>query len=148
MLKLSKLSDYATVLITAMAGDAARTWSAQELGVRGHVSAPTAAKLLKLLGKAGLVESVRGAHGGYKLARGPEKISVADIIAAVEGPIAVTQCAQHGGGCSIEGSCATRSNWRLINGAIRRALEAVTLAQMAAPMRRSGSPIQFHKSAA
>ena len=148
MLKLSKLSDYATALITAMAGEPARTYNAAELAARAHVSLHTAAKLLKLLAKAQLVESLRGAHGGYKLARGPEKISVADIIAAVEGPIAVTQCAQHGGGCSIEGSCATRSNWRLINGAIRRALEAVTLAQMAAPMRRNESPIQFHKSAA
>ncbi|HVT35310.1 MAG TPA: SUF system Fe-S cluster assembly regulator [Nevskiaceae bacterium] len=148
MLKLSKLSDYATVLITAMAHQPGHTWNTQELGARAHVSAPTAAKLLKLLARAGLIESIRGAHGGYRLAREPAQISVADIIAAVEGPIAVTECAQHGGGCSIESSCATRSNWRLINNAIRQALAAVTLAQMAAPMRRSESPIHFHKSAA
>lgn len=144
MLKLSKLSDYATVLITGMAADPARIFAAGELAVRAHVALPTTAKVLKLLTRAGLVESARGAHGGYRLHLAPERISIADVIAAVDGPIAVTECSHHGGGCSIEGSCATRSNWRLINNAIRRALEAVTLAQMAAPLKRSESPLVFH----
>jgi FeS assembly SUF system regulator len=144
MLKLSKLADYATVIMTALAADPARARNALELAEGTHVSAPTAAKLLKQLTRGGLVESIRGAHGGYRLARAPEKITVADVIGALEGPIAVTECSAHGSDCSIQSSCATRANWRLINRAIRGALEAVTLAQMAAPLRRAQEvPVKF-----
>lgn len=144
MLKLSKLSDYATMLATAMASDPDRIFAAQELAIRAHVTAPTTAKLLKLMAKSGLVESMRGARGGYRLSRSPDRITVADVISAVEGPIALTQCSDHRGACSIESSCATRANWRLINRAIRDALEAVTLAQMAAPARRGREmPLKF-----
>lgn len=149
MLKLSKLADYATVLMTAMAAAPERLHNAQELAARTHVSAPTAAKLLKQLTKGGLVESLRGVHGGYRLVRMPEKITVADVIRALEGPIAVTQCSTHGGGCNIESDCAARANWRLINTAIRQALEAVTLAQIAAPLKRSQEiPVKFHHAPA
>src|ERR1041384_7433513 len=137
MLKLSKLADYATVLMTAIAADPDRVHNGQELATRTHVPAPTVAKLLKTLARGGLLESTRGAHGGYKLARPPEKLTVAEIIRALEGPIAVTECSHHHGGCSIEAHCGTRANWRLINTAIRNALEAVTLAQMVLPMRRA-----------
>lgn len=137
MLKLGKLADYATTLMTALAADPQHLASAQELAARTHVSGPTVAKLLKLLTRAGLVEPVRGAHGGYRLARPAEQINVAEVIAAIDGPIALTQCAQHKGGCAIESHCGVRSNWRLINQTVRHALEAVTLAQMAAPLRRS-----------
>jgi FeS assembly SUF system regulator len=147
MLKLSKLADYATMLMTAMASDPAQFHTAQDLAASTRVPAPTAAKLLKLLAKEGLVESLRGAHGGYRLSRAPERINVAEVIDALEGPIAVTECSEHHGGCSIESSCATRANWRLINSAIRQALEAVTLAQMAAPLRRRETPILFHQAA-
>jgi FeS assembly SUF system regulator len=132
VLKLSKLADYATVLMTAVAREPGRTHTGQELAERTHVPPPTVAKLLKVLTKNGLLESLRGAHGGYRLGRAAERISVADIIGALEGPIAVTTCSGHGPEpCSIETDCATRANWRLINTAIRGALEAVTLAQMA-----------------
>jgi FeS assembly SUF system regulator len=147
MLKLGKLADYATALMTALATEPGRVHTTPDLAQQAHISAATAAKLLKLLTRGGLVESQRGARGGYKLGRDPQKITVADIIKAVEGPIAVTECSTHGGGCSIESSCNTRANWRLINGAIRQALEAITLAQMAAPLRRIESPIQFHRGA-
>jgi FeS assembly SUF system regulator len=151
MLKLGKLADYATALMTAMASAPSQVHTAQGLADRTHVSAPTAAKLLKLLTKGGLVESLRGAHGGYRLSRSPERITVAEIISAVEGPIAVTECSEDHSGCSMESSCATKTNWRLINRAIFEALQAVTLAQMAAPQpvspRRQESPIHFHPAA-
>ena len=148
MLKLSKLADYATVLMTAIAADPERVHNGQELAVKTRVPVPTVAKLLKTLARGGLLESQRGAHGGYKLARAPEKLSVAEIIRALEGPIAVTECSSHHGGCNIESHCATRANWRLINTAIRQALEAVTLAQMAAPLRRSTeAPLTFRAAA-
>lgn len=146
MLKLSKLADYATVLMTAAAREPARTLTGQELADRTHVPLPTVAKLLKVLTRAQLLESLRGAHGGYRLARSAEKISVADIIKALEGPLAVTACSGHDGDCSIETNCATRANWRLINTAIRQALEAVSLAQMAqgaAPVARNRTPREF-----
>ncbi len=144
MLKLSKLADYATVLMTAIAAEPDRVHNGQELAARTRVPAPTVAKLLKTLARGGLLESLRGAHGGYKLAKAPEKLSVAEIIRALEGPIAVTECSGHHGGCNIESHCATRANWRLINTAIRQALEAVTLAQMVTPLRRSTeAPLTF-----
>jgi FeS assembly SUF system regulator len=144
MLKLSKLADYATVLMTAIASEPDRVHNGHDLATRTHVPAPTVAKLLKTLARGGLLESLRGAHGGYRLAKSPDKLTVAEIIRALEGPIAVTECATHGGGCGIEAHCATRANWRLINTAIRQALEAVTLAQMVAPMRRPPeTPLHF-----
>lgn len=146
MLKLGKLADYATALMTALATHADRVQTTPELAALAHITVPTAAKLLKALTRGGLVESQRGAHGGYRLSRNSERITVADIIKAVEGPIGVTECSTHGGNCSIESSCSTRANWRLINRAIQQALEAVTLAQMAAPLRRIESPIQFHRA--
>src|SRR3546814_5960156 len=118
--------------MTAAAREPERTHTGQELAERTRVPFPTVAKLLKTLTRAQLLESLRGAHGGYRLARSAEKISVADIIGALEGPIAVTACSAHGTElCSIETSCATRANWRLINTAIHQALAAVTLAQLA-----------------
>ena len=137
MLKLGKLADYGTMIMTILAADPGRLYPTQELAERAHVAAPTVAKLLKLLTKAGLVESLRGAHGGYKLARPAAGITVADVISAIDGPIALTQCSQHKGGCAIESFCGVRTNWRLINQTVRHALEAVSLAQMAAPLRRS-----------
>lgn len=135
MFKLGKLTDYGTVVMTALAARPEALRNAHELAAETHVAAPTVSKLLKQLQKSGLIESIRGAHGGYRLARGPELITVADVVSALEGPIALTQCAVHEGGCSIESHCGVRGNWRLINTAIRQALESVTLAQMAEPMR-------------
>lgn len=149
MLKLAKLTDYAAVVMTAIAAEPSRLHSAQDLADRSHLPAATVSKLLKQLAKAHLIEATRGAQGGYRLLRSPELITVADVVDAVEGPIAVTRCSIHTGSCNIETSCGTRANWRLINTAIREALEAVTLAQMAAPLRRGGNenPLTFHPRA-
>ena len=148
MFKLGKLTDYGTVVMTALAMRPEALRNAHELADETHVAAPTVSKLLKQLAKSGLVESIRGAHGGYRLARTPDRITVADVVSALEGPIALTQCAVHEGGCSIESHCGVRGNWRLINSAIRQALESVTLAQMAEPMQRrrqaaGDSPLSF-----
>jgi FeS assembly SUF system regulator len=105
MLKIAKLTDYGTLVMTTLARAPSSMLNAQELAARSHVAAPTVAKLLKLLVKGGLVESTRGVHGGYRLARSADEITVADVVSALEGPIAITACALHGGGCTIEGSC-------------------------------------------
>ena len=83
---------------------------------------------------AGLVASVRGAHGGYTADRPAEDISVAEIVLAVDGPVALTACVD-GGDCAIEATCLLRGSWDRINNAVRDALEEVTLADMLAPMR-------------
>ncbi len=137
MLKLGRLADYGTAVMSVLAADADHVASATELAGRTHLSAHTVAKLLKLFARAGLIESSRGANGGYRLARPASDITVADVIAAVDGPIALTQCSVHKGGCVVESHCGVRSNWRLINQTVRNALASVTLAQMAAPLRRS-----------
>jgi FeS assembly SUF system regulator len=136
MLKLGKLADYGTMIVTVLAAEPERLYSAQELAGRTHVAAPTVSKLLKLLTKADLVESLRGAKGGYKLRRTPADITVADVIAAIDGPIGLTQCSVHKGDCAVESTCGVRGNWRLINTAVHQALKSVTLADMARPLRR------------
>lgn len=145
MFKLGKLTDYGTVVMTALAADPAQIHSAHDIAQSTGVSAPTVSKLLKMLAKGGLVEALRGARGGYRLARPAERITVAEIVGAIEGPIALTECAEHSGSCSMESSCATSANWRLINKAIQQALSAVTLAHMTRPVRRGSheSPLTF-----
>jgi len=138
MLKLGKLADYGTMIATVLAAEPGRMYSAQELATRTHVSAPTVSKLLKQFTRSGLVASLRGAHGGYRLGRSPTHITVADVIAAIDGPIGLTQCSVHKGDCAVESTCGVRSNWRLINAAIHQALKSVTLADMAKPLRRPG----------
>lgn len=135
MLRISKLADYATVLLTAMAEDPARLYSSQCLAEACRLEQTTVAKLLKQLSHAELLASVRGAAGGYRLARAPEQITVADILLAVEGPVGLTECSVHQGLCGHEHFCGTRANWRKLHAAIDSALRSVTLADMAAPSR-------------
>lgn len=136
MLKLNKLADYATVVLASMAADPARRFNGQQLSDMTHLPAPTVAKLLKALNRGGLLHSTRGQHGGYQLARKPAQISVADVVRALEGPIALTDCAQHGGGCDLSNTCRSRNSFRLIDDAIQQALAAVTLDQMVGPPPR------------
>jgi FeS assembly SUF system regulator len=153
MLKLGKLADYGTMIVTVLAADPARLYSAHDLAARTHVAAPTVSKLLKQLTRGGLVESLRGAHGGYKLARPAAAITVADVIAVIDGPIGLTECSVHKGDCAVESTCGVRGNWRLINTAIHQALKSVSLADMATPARRPGESrdpasfiVKFHKT--
>jgi FeS assembly SUF system regulator len=149
MFKLGKLTDYGTVVMAALAAEPAALRNAQALAASTHLSVPTVSKLLRQLARAGLLESARGAHGGYRLAREPARITVADVVAALEGPIALTQCSIHSGDCAIEPHCAVRANWRLIDTAIRQALESVTLEHMATALKsararsREASPLNF-----
>lgn len=131
MLKLGRLTDYATLVMTQLASEPQRMRSAHDIAERVHVASPTVAKLLRLLSRAGLVESERGARGGYRLARSAAAISVADIVTAIEGPVALTQCAGSHSRCSIQQRCGVGGSWRLINAAVEQALAAVTLQHMA-----------------
>jgi len=132
MIRLSKLTDYAIVVMAQMARDRSAIHTVPQLADRTGVPAPTVAKLLKLLTPAGLMISHRGAAGGYTLAKPAEDITMAAIIAALEGPIALTACVDgHDGQCGVESLCPMRGNWDKVNKAIRRALEEVSLADMA-----------------
>lgn len=131
MFRLNRLTDYAVVVMGQMASDRDRVRSAAQIAEATGVPLPTVAKLMNLLAKDGLIASQRGATGGYRLARGAETISVAEIVQAIEGPIALTACVEGvGGGCEAEHFCPMRGNWNKVNGAIRRALEGVSLADM------------------
>ncbi|HZH25880.1 MAG TPA: SUF system Fe-S cluster assembly regulator [Azospirillaceae bacterium] len=133
MLRLSKLTDYAVVVMTEMLRTPTAVMTAGELAARTGLPAPTVQKILKLLAKDGLMASTRGASGGYALARPAAHISVADIIAAVDGPIALTDCVGGAEGCCVEELCPMRGNWDKVNRAVRAALEGVSLADMASP---------------
>jgi len=134
MIKLSKLTDYAIVVMSEMARHVGTVHTVAHLADRTGVPAPTVAKLMKSLTPAGLMTSHRGASGGYALARPAEAITVADIVVALDGPIALTACVEGAGEeCGVENLCPMRGGWEKINRAIRSALEQVTLADMMAP---------------
>jgi len=131
MLRVGKLTDYATSLMSVLAEDPAAVHSAVGLAERARLEPPTVCKVLKILAHAGLVESFRGQSGGYRLARPPESITVADIVAAMEGPFGMTECIAHEGQCHHEPHCGVRGNWQRISRVIEQALRSMTLAEMA-----------------
>ena len=132
MLRIGKLTDYATVILATLAAERTGLLTAGALSDRTHIAPPTVAKLLKQLHHAGLVKSTRGTHGGYQLAREPENISAAAILDALEGPIALTECsAGSGQQCGIEHTCSVGRTWQRLSVAIRRSLSEVSLAQLA-----------------
>ena len=131
MLRISRLTDYATVLLAALAGEPARVQTATALAEQTHIAAPTVSKLLKQLQRAGLVTSTRGLRGGYQLSRPAAQISAAAILDALEGPVALTDCAAGHGNCEIEDSCRVSRVWQRLNLAMRRALCDISLAQLA-----------------
>lgn len=131
MLRIGKLTDYATVILAILAADRSRQLNAGTLAERTRIAAPTVSKLLKQLHRAGLVVSTRGTHGGYQLARDPEQISAAAILDALEGPVALTECSSGSGQCGIEHTCSVGRTWQRLSMAIRRSLNEVTLAQLA-----------------
>lgn len=133
MLRVTKLTDYATLVLTVLAARPADVLSAPELAEQAGLEAPTVAKVLKPLAQAGLVEGFRGANGGYRLARAPAAISLVEIVEAMEGPLGMTECSLHDGQCGLETSCGVRANWRRINDVVADALRAITLAEMVAP---------------
>jgi FeS assembly SUF system regulator len=137
MLRVTKLADYGIVILTYLAGKGAPTANARDVARQVRLPQPVVSKILKLLARDGLLESRRGIKGGYCLSLRPEEITVARIISALEGPIAVTECTDNvHGDCGLETGCPVRTNWHKINGAIHRALETITLADMTQPLRK------------
>jgi FeS assembly SUF system regulator len=134
MLRITKLTDYAIVALSHMAGQQGGPWTSRGVADATGLPQPSVSKILKSLAKAGIVRSARGVQGGYRLAREPGTICVADIIDAVEGPISLTECTtQHPDGCEYSGACALESTWARINHAVRRALADISLEDIAMP---------------
>jgi FeS assembly SUF system regulator len=130
MLRISKLTDYGTMVLACLAGRPAERLTATTVAERTRLGLPTVSKLLKNLQRAGLVTSSRGAHGGYQLARPAARISAAEIIDAIEGPVAITECSGHHSACDLETVCSTGTAWQRVNSAIRRSLDELSLAQL------------------
>ncbi|MGB5331765.1 MAG: SUF system Fe-S cluster assembly regulator [Woeseiaceae bacterium] len=137
MLRISKLTDYGTVLLAHLAANPAGVCSAADVAAATGIALPTVSKLLKSLAKSGLVTSTRGANGGYELSRSPTAISAADIIDALEGPVSITECSSIDSLCEHEGVCSVGGAWQRINVAIRRALNDITLSDLL----KSRSPV-------
>ena len=146
MLRVTKLTDYATVVLTVLAARPGEILSASDLAEHSGLETPTVSKVLKPLAQAGLVEGFRGANGGYRLARDAGAITLADIVEAMEGPLAMTECSIHQGQCGIEDSCGVRGNWQRVNEVIAEALRGITLQSMLqdpAPSTRKRIPAQL-----
>ncbi len=130
MFKVNKLTDYATVILINMAhSDLVRP--TQVISDSTGIPLPTVAKLMKNLVKAGLIVSYRGVRGGYILNRPPDEVTIADVIEAIEGPIALTPCVDTSAEqCCYENLCPVHGKWNRVNNAVTHALREVTLADM------------------
>jgi FeS assembly SUF system regulator len=133
MLRLSKLTDYAMVILTCMAKNQDNLHTAVDIAKATGVALPTVSKILKALLKANVLVSMRGAKGGYRLARTAEKITIATVISALEGPIALTECSISHQDCGQVSGCEIGGVWGRINQTVFNALEAITLADMVFP---------------
>jgi FeS assembly SUF system regulator len=137
MIRFAKLTDYGLVLMTVIARDpVAAVHTARDLAAASHLPLPTVSKVLKQLLQSRLLVSHRGINGGYGLAKAPTEISVAEIVTALEGPIALTECSTDVTGmCDLEHSCPTKANQRIITQVMRGALEKVALSDLAQPLQ-------------
>jgi len=152
--RLSKITDYGIVLLAHLAKDAtesAEPQNARELAEQVDLPAPVVSKVLKGLAREGVLESQRGAKGGYALARAPHRINVVEVIDALEGAVAITECSAGPLVCSHEGTCAVRDPLTVLNTVVRDALRAITLADLIDPsfaavnlqQSLSSSPLQI-----
>ena len=145
MFRISRLTDYGTLILVYLSEQDGRLCSASEVATGTHVAQPTVQKLLKVLARTGLVDSVRGADGGYRLSRSPRLIDAAQILDALEGPVAITECSTQESQCELESLCHVGSAWQRINSALRVALSEISLVDLG---RQSADlpPLELGKS--
>ena len=146
MLRISKLADYGTVVMVYLVRHADQLCNARDIALHTHLAMPTVSKLLKRLTTAGLLSSVRGVHGGYRLQRDARQISVAEIIHAVDEYRGLTECSVQPNTCSLQGVCHIQGNWRLISQSIEAALENVSLDALAQPTLPESYRIRIKES--
>lgn len=148
MLRISKLTDYATLITNVLVDDWQTKISAVDIAQKIQIPLPTASKVLKMLAHAGILNSYRGAEGGYALARDPNSISLAELITAMEGPMALTECNLDEGVCEHEGNCMLQDNWHSVNAIVMEVLGKVTLAEMAKPIPKPIYPAEVLQASA
>lgn len=129
MLRLSKLADYGIIILHCLA-DELQFLSAKEIARRVHLSLPTVSKILKILSEAGLVVATRGAVGGYRLTKPSTAMSITEVITAIDGQPALTECSEKGDNCAYNSVCSVKHNWQKINQFILDTLSQITLADM------------------
>lgn len=134
MLKISKLADYAMVLMHRLSCDEGHSMSAKQLADRTVIPQPTVSKVLKLLSDAKLVQSTRGVQGGYRLASSPREVTVASVIQAIDGQFAMTECSLPLNSCGFTECCELRSNWQFINDKVLALLNSITILDMQHPL--------------
>jgi FeS assembly SUF system regulator len=140
MIRLKKLTDYSFVLLSQFVLEPG-IHAARPLSGRTRIPLATVSKVLKMLAQAGLLEPHRGTHGGYTLTRPPGEVSVLEILAALEGPIALTDCGvPEPGLCDIEAYCPVRSNWILLSRTVTEALRHLTLQDLATEVQHTRLP--------
>jgi FeS assembly SUF system regulator len=133
MLRISKLADYGTIVMVFLVNHQEKLCNARDIALQTHLSVPTVSKLLKKLTAAGLLMSVRGVSGGYRLQKSPEEISVADILFALDEQRGIIECHMKSSDCSLGKVCGIQTNWRIISQAVESALSSVSLASLAQP---------------
>ncbi|MCC7258825.1 MAG: SUF system Fe-S cluster assembly regulator [Gammaproteobacteria bacterium] len=135
MLRISRITDYGTMILVHLVASSGQVCSASDVAAGTRVALPTVQKILKLLTRSGLVVSSRGAEGGYSLGKPADTISAADILDVLDGPVAITECSHSDSQCELESHCQVGGSWQKINKAIRVALDEITLADLARPAR-------------
>jgi FeS assembly SUF system regulator len=134
MIRMTRQSDYGILLVSHLAAYPGRSFGAPDLAAQVNLPLPIVRKILKLLAQDGLLVSQRGARGGYTLARSPREVTVADVVTALEGPIALTECIDGTPGtCSHEAVCPLMPKWQRINAVVRQALAGISLSELIAP---------------
>lgn len=134
MIRITRQTDYGILLLSQMAScPADEVHTAKHAAQKSRIPLPMASKILKALAKGGLLVSHRGVKGGYSLAAAADRISIADVIQVLEGPIGITECSFNPGSCEQEGFCPVQSNWQRINVAMREALDKIPLSDMVVP---------------
>jgi FeS assembly SUF system regulator len=138
MLRIGKLTDYALLIMSQLAKEPHLVLSATVLADILHLTPSTVSKVLKMLAENDLVRSVRGAEGGYHLAREGTKISVANIISAMEGDLALTECCENSALCILDSMCTLKENWKKINKLVHSMLDQLTIHDMLNPLTLQG----------
>ena len=134
MFRLSKGTDYGIRILAHLARDGVgTTHNAREVAEELHLPVPMVSKVMKALARAGVLESHRGSRGGFSLTRNPEELNVADMIAALEGPVALTECQVGPFLCQHEGSCKVQEPWSVINRSVQNTLAMITLSDLINP---------------
>ena len=143
MIRMSKEMDYGIILLTHFARyQKGLKHSAREVARESRLPVPMVRKILKILARGGILISHRGANGGYSLARRGEKISVAEVIKAVEGPLAITECIEAPGECRVESVCQLRTTWQKINDTVLETLDNMMLSDLTNPVPELRVPLK------